>query len=145
MIMPVARAVGPALDSLSSRVAHANGWTEPRVAARWYPPIEHVVYVLKENRTYDQVLGDLPQADGDSSLTFFPRSVSPNHHALAERFGIFDRFFVNAEVSADGHNWSMAAYATDYVEKTVQLNYSQRGRGYDYEGSEPRHWTTNSP
>jgi phospholipase C len=93
-----------------------------------------VIYIIKENRTYDQVLGDLPQADGDSSLVFFPRSVSPNHHALAERFGIFDRFFVNAEVSPDGHNWSTAAYTTDYAEKTIPSNYSSRGRSYDYEG-----------
>ena len=99
-----------------------------------YPPFEHVIYVIKENRTYDQVFGDLPQADGDSSLEFFPRAVSPNHHALAERFGIFDRFFVNAEVSPDGHNWSTAAYVTDYSDKTIPSHYSDRGRTYDYEG-----------
>jgi hypothetical protein len=93
------------------------------------------VYIIKENRTYDQVLADLPQADGDTSLLFFPRSVSPNHHALAERFGIYDRFFVNAEVSPDGHNWSVAAYTTDYLQKTVPSNYSDRGRTYDYEGT----------
>jgi YVTN family beta-propeller protein len=118
----------------SRRVAHANGWDrDPGGAA--YPPFEHVIYIIKENRTYDQVLGDLSQADGDTSLVFFGRAVSPNHHALAERFGIFDRFFVNAEVSADGHNWSSAAYATDYVEKTVPLNYGGKGRSYDYEGT----------
>jgi hypothetical protein len=94
-----------------------------------------VIYVIKENRTYDQVLGDLAQADGDTSLLFFPRPVSPNHHALAQRFGIFDRFFVNAEVSPDGHNWSTAAYTTDYLQKTVPSNYSDRGRSYDYEGT----------
>ncbi|MEP6618170.1 MAG: bifunctional YncE family protein/alkaline phosphatase family protein [bacterium] len=138
MIASLARADEGVLTGYSARVARANGWTEPRTATRGYPPIEHVIYVIKENRTYDQVLGDLTQADGDTSLTFFPRPVSPNHHALAERFGIFDRFFVNAEVSADGHNWSTAAYTTDYVQKTVQLNYSARGRGYDYEGSEAR-------
>ncbi|HZO18800.1 MAG TPA: alkaline phosphatase family protein, partial [Gemmatimonadaceae bacterium] len=76
-----------------------------------------------------------PQADGDTSLLFFPRPVSPNHHALAERFGIYDRFFVNAEVSPDGHNWSLAAYTTDYLQKTVPSNYSSRGRTYDYEGT----------
>ena len=135
MMSPLVRANAATLERYSSRVALANGWTEPRSAARGYPPIEHVIYIVKENRTYDQVLGDLTQADGDTSLTMFPRSVTPNHHALAERFGIFDRFFVNAEVSADGHNWSMAAYATDYVQKTVQLNYSARGRTYDYEGT----------
>jgi hypothetical protein len=91
--------------------------------------------VIKENRTYDQVLGDLANADGDSSLVLFGRAVTPNHHGLAERFGIYDRFFVNAEVSADGHNWSTAAYTTDYVQKTVPLNYSGRGRSYDYEGT----------
>ena len=118
----------------TARVARANGWDRVRDRGS-YPPFEHVIYVIKENRTYDQVFGDLAQADGDTSLVFFNRSVSPNHHALAERFGIYDRFFVNAEVSADGHNWSTGAYATDYVEKTVPLNYGSKGRTYDYEGT----------
>ncbi len=122
------------LAQLTTRVARANGWDQPKNAAS-YPPIEHVIYVIKENRTYDQILGDLKQADGDTSLLFFPRGNTPNHHALAERFGIFDRFFVNSEVSADGHNWSTAAYASDYVEKTVPLNYGDGGRTYDYEGT----------
>ena len=99
-----------------------------------YPPIKHVIYVIKENRTYDQVFGDL--ADGDTSLVYFDRqNVSPNHHALAERFGIYDRFLVNAEVSPDGHNWSTAAYTTDYLQRTVPSNYGGKGRSYDYEGS----------
>ncbi|HEX9106118.1 MAG TPA: alkaline phosphatase family protein, partial [Longimicrobiales bacterium] len=120
----------------SARVARANGWDHgPGMGGGVYPPIRHVIYIIKENRTYDQLLGDLPQADGDTSLVFFGRSITPNHHALAERFGIFDRFFVNAEVSADGHNWSVGAYATDYVQKTVPSNYSGRGRSYDYEGT----------
>ncbi len=128
------------LAQFSSRVARANGWDAPpgtrQAAARAsYPPIEHVVYIIKENRTYDQVFGDLAQADGDSTLLFFGRDVAPNHHALAERFGIYDRFFVNAESSPDGHNWSMAAYTTDYLQKTVPSNYSERGRSYDYEGT----------
>ncbi len=122
-----ASADSAALRAYSRRVAAANGWSADRTAEADYPPIEHVVYIIKENRTYDQVLGDLPEGDGDTALVFFPRAVSPNHHALAERFGLFDRFFVNAEVSADGHNWSTAAYATDYVEKTVQSNYSSAG------------------
>ncbi len=122
------------LSQMNARVARANGWNTVRTS-RKYPPIEHVIYVIKENRTYDQVFGDLTQADGDTSLLFFPRPVSPNHHALAERFGIFDRFFVNAEVSPDGHNWSTAAYTTDYLQKTVPANYSDRGRTYDYEGT----------
>lgn len=132
-IIPLAGAGSADLAQWSERVTNANGWNAAKPANR-YPPFEHVIYVIKENRTYDQVFGDLPQADGDSSLVFFPRAVSPNHHALAERFGIFDRFFVNAEVSPDGHNWSTAAYATDYSEKTIPSHYSDRGRTYDYEG-----------
>lgn len=135
MVLPVGGLTSDALSTLSARVARANGWTEPRSTSRRYPPLEHVIYVVKENRTYDQVLGDLSQADGDGSLVLFGRGVTPNQHALAERFGIFDRFFVNAEVSADGHNWSMAAYTTDYLQKTVQSHYSSRGRSYDYEGT----------
>jgi YVTN family beta-propeller protein len=125
---------GAELASYTARVARANGWDVMKGVPA-YPPIEHVIYIIKENRTYDQVFGDLSQADGDSSLLFFPRSVSPNHHALAERFGIFDRFFVNADVSPQGHNWSTAAYSADYIEKTVPSNYSARGRSYDYEGT----------
>jgi DNA-binding beta-propeller fold protein YncE len=135
-VSTTANARGDALKQLTTRVVRANGWDKPRAATGMrYPPFTHVLYIIKENRTYDQVLGDLRRGDGDSSLVFFPRAVSPNHHALAERFGLFDRFFVNAEVSADGHNWSTAAYATDYLEKTVQSNYSGRGRSYDYEGT----------
>jgi DNA-binding beta-propeller fold protein YncE len=122
------------LGKYSARVARANGWGARSTRPAMYPPFKHVVYIIKENRTYDQVFGDLEQADGDTTLTFFPRAVSPNHHALAERFGIFDRFFVNAEVSGDGHNWTTAAYVTDYVEKTVPAQYSKRGRSYDFEG-----------
>ena len=124
----------PSLAALSGRVARANNWDAPAVRGGM-PPIKHVIYVIKENRTYDQVFADMPQGDGDTSLLFFPRPVAPNHHALADRFGLFDRFFVNAEVSADGHNWTTAAYTTDYTQKTVPSNYSGRGRSYDYEGT----------
>ena len=123
IVLPAAR--GEALDMLSRRVAEANGWTARRTPFK-YPPIEHVVYIIKENRTYDQVLGDLRPGDGDTSLTFFPRALSPNHHALAERFGTYDRFFVNAEESEQGHPWSTAGYVTDYIEKTTSDVY--RGR-----------------
>jgi hypothetical protein len=133
-MMATANASSTELAGYSRRVASANGW-DGSVTKPKYPPIQHVIYVIKENRTYDQVLGDLKNGDGDTSLLFFPRPVTPNHHALAERFGVFDRFFVNAEVSPDGHNWSTAAYATDYLEKTVPSNYSGRGRSYDYEGT----------
>ncbi|HET7614173.1 MAG TPA: SMP-30/gluconolactonase/LRE family protein [Gemmatimonadaceae bacterium] len=133
-IVPAVGAGAAELTTWSGRVASANGWNAAQPAKR-YPPFEHVIYIIKENRTYDQVFGDLSQADGDSSLVFFPRAISPNHHALAERFGIFDRFFVNAEVSPDGHNWSTAAYVTDYAEKTIPSNYSGHGRTYDYQGT----------
>lgn len=98
-------------------------------------PIKYVFYIIKENRTYDQVFGDMPEGNGDSSLCLFPEKVTPNHHALAREFVLLDNFYVDAEVSADGHNWSMAAYANDYVEKTWPTSYGGRGGTYDYEGS----------
>lgn len=113
------------LPVLSLRVAMANHW-ERHPAQLALPPFRHVVYVIRENRSFDQVLGDLAGADADSSLVYFPRAVTPNAHALAERFGVYDRFFTNAEVSADGHVWAMGAYAPDYVEKTVPSYYSHR-------------------
>ncbi len=114
------------LTRLTRRVARANNWNKKPSTSRKYPPFKHVIYIIKENRTYDQVFGDLPQGDGDASLVFFPRAISPNHHALAERFGLFDRFFCNAEVSSQGHVWSTAAYVTDYGEKTIPSLYSFR-------------------
>lgn len=98
-------------------------------------PIKYVFYIVRENRTYDQVLGDMPKGNGDSSLCLFPARVTPNAHALADQFVLLDNFYVNAEVSADGHNWSMAAYANDYTEKTWPTSYGSRGGTYDYEGS----------
>ena len=98
-------------------------------------PIKYVFYVIKENRTYDQVLGDMKEGNGDSSLCLFPEKITPNLHALARDFVLLDNFYDDAEVSADGHNWSTAAYATDYVEKTWPTNYSGRGGTYDYEGT----------
>jgi YVTN family beta-propeller protein len=134
MRVPLSETSGETLARFTTRVTAANGWND---ASRKhpYPPFEHVIYIIKENRTYDQVLGDDKQGDGDESLVFFPRAVSGNHHALADRFGLFDRFFVNAEASPDGHNWSTAAYTTDYLQKTVPSHYSGRGRTYDYEGT----------
>ncbi|MBO0721352.1 MAG: beta-propeller fold lactonase family protein, partial [Blastocatellia bacterium] len=81
-------------------------------------PIKHVIYVIKENRTYDQVMGDIKEGNGDPELCLFGEEVTPNQHALARDFVLLDNFYVDAEVSADGHSWSMGAYATDYVEKT---------------------------
>ena len=98
-------------------------------------PIRYVFYVIKENRTYDQVLGDIPEGNGDPELCLFPEVVTPNQHLLARSFVLLDNFYVNAEMSADGHNWSTAAYANDYIEKTWPTNYGSRGGTYDYEGS----------
>lgn len=99
--------------------------------------IKYVFYIIKENRTYDQIFGDLPQGMGDSNLCIFPRKITPNHHKLAEEFVLFDNFYCDAEVSADGHNWSTAAYATDYVEKNWPTLYGGRGGTYDFEGGVP--------
>ncbi|TDX00625.1 bifunctional YncE family protein/alkaline phosphatase family protein [Dinghuibacter silviterrae] len=93
-------------------------------------PIKYVFYIIKENRTYDQVLGDMPGGDGDTSLCIFGERVTPNQHALAKNFVLLDNFYVDAEVSEDGHNWSMAAYATDVIEKTWPTNYGRRGPSY---------------
>jgi DNA-binding beta-propeller fold protein YncE len=86
-------------------------------------PIKHVVYVIKENRTYDQVFGDMKEGNGDASLCLFPKRVTPNHHKLARQFVLLDNTYCEGEVSADGHQWSMGAYATDFVEKLWPLNY----------------------
>lgn len=123
-------ATAEALAALTTRVTRANGWDRADTAYR-YPPIEHVLYVIKENRTYDQVLGDERQGDGDTALVFFGRGTTPNIHALAERFGLYDRFFVNAEVSAQGHDWSTAAYVTDYREKTTPPDYAGKRQARD--------------
>ena len=97
-------------------------------------PIKYVFYIIKENRTYDQILGDMKEGNGDASLCLFPQKITPNHHALANEFVLLDNFYVDAEVSADGHNWSSAAYANDYVEKNWVTSYGGRGGTYDYEG-----------
>ncbi|HKQ76987.1 MAG TPA: beta-propeller fold lactonase family protein, partial [Blastocatellia bacterium] len=142
------------LYSFTQQVLRNNGLigeVKSRLFAR-ANPIKHVIYVIKENRTYDQVFGDVGQsgdgarADGDPSLAIFgagaaarspggaAQNITPNHRALAQRFGLMDRFFVNSEASADGHNWSTAAFSTDYVDKAYRWEYSGRGRAYDYEG-----------
>ena len=120
------------LAEYSQRVSAANNWQVERVR-KAYPPFQHVLYIIKENRTYDQVLGDLKEGDGDPSLVFFGQAISPNHHALALRFGLFDRFFTNAEVSSQGHIWSTAAYVTDFGEKTIPSAYSDKREGVDGE------------
>ena len=91
-------------------------------------PIQHVIYIIRENRTYDQVLGDLPKANGDPSLTIFGRKVTPNAHALAEQFVTFDNLYADGEVSVDGHSWSNSAYATDFNEKMWPANYGDHSK-----------------
>ena len=113
----------------------ANGYAEAAAKAFRNPGIRHVVYVVKENRTYDQVLGDLPKGNNDPSLTLFGRDVTPNQHALVERFAHLDDFYVCAEVSADGWNWSTSGMSNEYNERNTFVNYSSRGRNYDFEGT----------
>ena len=138
------------LAEFTQQVTHNNGFddmtrklqpgrvdTLPRAIPRRVGEpsfIKHVFYIIKENRTYDQVLGDLPQGEGDPELTLFGREVTPNHHALAEEFVLFDNFYADAEVSADGHEWSMGAMATDFVEKTWPSTYTLRGMPFAYLG-----------
>jgi YVTN family beta-propeller protein len=98
-------------------------------------PIKHVFYIIKENRTYDQVLGDIRQGNGDSSLVLFGEKVTPNQHKVAKEFVLLDNFYCDGEVSADGHSWSTGAYATDYLEKHWPTNYGGRGGEYDGEGT----------
>jgi YVTN family beta-propeller protein len=98
-------------------------------------PIKYVFYIIKENRTYDQVLGDMPGGNGDTSLVLFGEKITPNQHKLAREFVLLDNFYVDGEVSADGHNWSTGAYATDFLEKTWPTNYGDRGGEYNAEGT----------
>ena len=97
-------------------------------------PIKHVIYVMKENRTYDQVLGDLKVGNGDPALNMYGEDITPNEHKLAMQFGVLDNFYDSGEVSGDGHVWSTAAITTDYNEKTWQLAYRGKERTYDFQG-----------
>jgi DNA-binding beta-propeller fold protein YncE len=101
--------------------------------------IKHVIYIIKENRTYDQILGDLsqggkPVGNGDPSLTMYGATITPNEHKLALQFGVLDNFYDSGEVSGDGHVWSNAAIGSDYLEKSWQQNYRGGQRTYDFEG-----------
>ena len=98
-------------------------------------PIRHVIYIIKENRTYDQVLGDLKVGDGDPSLTMYGADVTPNLHKLALQFGVLDNFYDSGEVSGNGHNWSTAAITSDYNEQTWQISYRGKERSYDFQGA----------
>jgi DNA-binding beta-propeller fold protein YncE len=132
------RKIAPLLPS-SDNVALDNAtpqWTAPpdaQTVLRPNGPIQHVIYIIKENRSYDQVLGDISQANGDASLVMFGNAITPNQHALSLRFGIFDNAYVNAQVSADGHNWTDAGIANDYVERFWPPSYGDRRDAYDFQ------------
>ncbi|HEV2498697.1 MAG TPA: beta-propeller fold lactonase family protein [Terriglobia bacterium] len=97
-------------------------------------PIKHVIYIIKENRTYDQIFGDLKPGNGDPAITMYGWDITPNEHKLALQFGVLDNFYVSGEVSGNGHVWSMAAIDSDYTEKTWEIAYRSSERTYDYEG-----------
>jgi len=128
------------LDRLTEHTKAVLAGIPPPPAEDLHPSfgkIRHVIYVIRENRTYDQVLGDERRGNGDPSLVLFGENVTPNAHAIARQFALLDGFYCNAEVSADGHSWSSAAFANDYVEKTYPQEYSRRGWKYDYDGDNP--------
>ncbi len=100
-------------------------------------PIKYVFYFIKENRTYDQVFGDIKRGNGDPNITLFGEKITPNLHKIVRSYVLLDNLYCNAEVSADGHNWSDAAYSTDYVDKSWPSNYGNRGAIYDFQGGEP--------
>jgi YVTN family beta-propeller protein len=126
------------LPALTSEVLRSNlmdGRAEQIAFAGGKNPIKHVIYVIKENRTYDQVFGDLKPGNGDPALVLYGEDITPNQHKLARQFGILDNFYDSGEVSGDGHVWSTAAITSDYTEKTWQIDYRGRERTYDYEGT----------
>jgi DNA-binding beta-propeller fold protein YncE len=133
----------PKLEELTRVVEHDNLLHNPPGTIQFAGgrnPIKHVIYVIKENRTYDQVLGDLALGDlkvgnGDPSLTLYGADITPNEHKLALQFGVLDNFYDSGEVSGDGHLWSTAAITSDYNEKTWQIAYRGKERTYDFQGT----------
>jgi YVTN family beta-propeller protein len=123
------------LKSLTHEVLASNMFIDKPKDSFVNPGIKHVIYIVKENRTYDQILGDDPKGNGDNSVCFFPNEDTPNAHALANRFVLMDNFYVCSQVSADGWNWSTAGMASDYTERNTVINYGGRGRAYDFEGT----------
>lgn len=132
---------GEDLEELTEQVAKNNHYNAERHASDFAMmeflrgKIQHVIYIVKENRTYDQILGDLGKGNGDPSIVVYPNPVTPNLHALANNFVDLDNFYDSGEVSGDGWNWSTAARAADTIEKTEPINYAGRGLNYDYEGT----------
>ena len=126
------------LPDFSRRVASSNRFDADPGQLQFsqnFNPIRHVIYIIKENRTYDQVLGDLKVGNGDSSLTLYGADITPNQHKLALQFGVLDNFYDSGEVSGDGHEWSTAAITSDYNENSWQINYRGKERTYDFQGS----------
>jgi YVTN family beta-propeller protein len=126
------------LARLTAQVMRNNRVTARKLKKPSYlKAIKHIIYVVKENRTYDQVLGALGKGSGDASLTLFRPDSAPNHYELARRFTLFDRFYADADVSADGQSWAAAAGVTDYTNKTWPITYSpaprkaQRARDFE--------------
>ncbi len=119
---------GPVSDNQTAFFAKAEGHSVP---------IQHVIYVIKENRTYDQVFGDMEKGNGDKALNLFGEKITPNEHQLAREFILYDNFYENADVSADGHNWANAAIAPDFTQKMWPNEYGHRSNVYDFEGGEP--------
>jgi DNA-binding beta-propeller fold protein YncE len=115
--------------------AAAEGASTQSLMGFLHSKIHHVIYVVKENKTYDQVLGDLEKGNGDPSLEVFPEAITPNHHGLARQFVTLDNTYCSGEVSGDGWNWSGAARVTESEQKTIQMDYSGRANIYDYDGT----------
>jgi DNA-binding beta-propeller fold protein YncE len=129
------------LDKLTQQAVESNRMQTPPAPMRFSSgksPIRHVLYIIKENRTYDQILGDMKEANGDPSLVMYGEDITPNQHELARQFGILDNFYVSGEVSGNGHVWSTAAITSDYTEKTWEISYRGSERLYDYEGQVSR-------
>ncbi len=139
LTLPVPGPIDLAL--LTARVALNNGFVAPQsprdeaVMAGLRQNIQHVIYIVKENRTYDQVLGDLPAGNGDRTLTQFPKSITPNFHSIASNFVLLDNFYCSSEVSMDGWQWSTGARTVDADEKATPVNYANRGLFNDSEGT----------
>ena len=125
-------------EALTAEVLQSNRMEGRTDQITFHPagnPIHHVVYIIKENRTYDQLFGDIKEANGDASLVMYGEDITPNQHKLARQFGVLDNFYDSGEVSGDGHPWSMAAITTDYNEKAWPVDYRGRERDYDSEGT----------
>jgi len=130
------------LTALTTQVARNDNFiAQDKPASADHPlaylqgKIHHVIYVVKENKTYDQVLGDLEKGNGDPHLVVFPEPITPNHHRLARQFVTLDNTYCSGEVSGDGWNWSGAARVTESEQKTIQMDYSARDNNYDYDGT----------